>query len=92
MHPCRVLSCGLHAQNLRLERLPTLTQIVGANIRRIRKQKKIRQEDLAELAGLDKTTMYRIENGLRKSIALVSLERIASALGVSVAKLLKDGR
>jgi transcriptional regulator with XRE-family HTH domain len=72
--------------------LPTLTQIVGANIRRIRKQKKIRQEDLAELAGLDKTTMYRIENGLRKSIALVSLERIASALGVSVAKLLKDGR
>jgi transcriptional regulator with XRE-family HTH domain len=67
----------------------TVSQIVGANIRRIRVWKRIRQEDLAELAGLHKTTMYRIENGLRPSMELASLERIAGALGVRMATLLR---
>jgi transcriptional regulator with XRE-family HTH domain len=66
----------------------TVTQIVGANIRRIRIRKGVTQENLAELAGLNKTNMYRIENGL-VSMRLATLGRIAGALAVRMATLLR---
>ena len=64
-------------------------QIVGANIRDLRKAKKGRsQEKLALKVGIDLTYMGGIERGKRNPSLLV-LVRIAKALGVQPADLLK---
>jgi transcriptional regulator with XRE-family HTH domain len=69
--------------------MPSVPKIVGANIRRIRIRKKIRQETLAELAGLDPAHMSEIENGIAGNPQLNTIERIASALGVRMTALLR---
>ncbi|HEY1897562.1 MAG TPA: helix-turn-helix transcriptional regulator [Terracidiphilus sp.] len=66
----------------------TVAQIVAGNIRRIRIRKGITQDGLAERAGLNKTHMYRIENAIQ-SPTMTTLERIAGALGVRMATLLR---
>jgi len=64
-------------------------QIVGATIRDLRKAKKGRsQEKLALKVGIDLTYMGGIERGKRNPSLLV-LVRIAKALGVQPADLLK---
>jgi transcriptional regulator with XRE-family HTH domain len=69
--------------------MPSVSKIVGANIRRIRIRKGIRQEDLAELAGLDPAHMSEIENGIAGSAQLKTIERVASALDVKMTRLLR---
>jgi transcriptional regulator with XRE-family HTH domain len=63
-------------------------QIVALNIRRIRARRRITQQSLANLAGINKTHMHRIECG-SSSMRLNTLERIARALGVQMASLLR---
>ena len=59
---------------------------VSARIRAIRVRKGITQEYLAELAGLNRTHLYRIENGLQ-SITHRTLKSIADALDVRITQL-----
>jgi transcriptional regulator with XRE-family HTH domain len=66
----------------------SVSEIVAGNIRRIRIQKGITQDALAELAGLNRTHMYRIENAIQ-SPTMTTLERIAGALAVRMATLLR---
>lgn len=54
-------------------------KVIGANIKRLRGQMK--QQDLAQKAGVSRTTLSNIENG--KSIELDNLLKIAKALNVS---------
>lgn len=54
----------------------------GYNVRRIRVDKQISQEKLAELSDLHRTYISAVERGVR-SISLKNIERIASALGVT---------
>ena len=63
--------------------------IVAERIKRIRKAKGITQEELADLAGLNKTHMYRLEGG-KQSMTLRTLKIIADALDVRVRELVKD--
>ena len=52
----------------------------------IRKDKGISQAQLAKLSGVHRVTIARFETG-RISPTLATLERLASALGVSISKL-----
>lgn len=64
-----------------------LTGILSENLRFLRNQKGLSQEQLAELCGIHRTYVGSIERGER-NVTLSSLERFAAALKVSVPKLL----
>jgi transcriptional regulator with XRE-family HTH domain len=63
--------------------------IVGRNVRRLRQQKGLAQEELAFEAEIDLTYMGGIERGKRNPSLLV-MARIADALGVPLPKLIAD--
>jgi transcriptional regulator with XRE-family HTH domain len=62
--------------------------IVGANVRRARQRAGFTQEQVALQADIDLTYMGGIERGRRNPTIMV-LARIADALGVEPAELLK---
>ena len=59
---------------------------VGKRIRSLREDKAVSQERLAEKSGLHRTYIGGVERGLRNP-SLISLARIAEALGVGIAQL-----
>jgi transcriptional regulator with XRE-family HTH domain len=62
--------------------------LVGKNVRRLRLQKGMTQEELAFDAEIDLTYVGGIERG-RRNPSLMVLVRIAKALGVPLPKLLE---
>ncbi len=62
---------------------------VGSTIRRIRLSKNISQEELAHLAGVDRSYMGAVERG-DNNVAILKLARIAAALEISVSRLMKE--
>jgi len=62
----------------------------GKRLRAIREGKGVSQEKLAEDAGLHRTYVSAVERGL-KNISLVNIERLAQALGVEMADLVRFG-
>jgi len=68
--------------------LQDIDRAVGERIRRIRKKKAITQDQLAELAGLNRTHLYRLESG-RQSMTLRTLKLIANALVVRIGQIVK---
>lgn len=60
----------------------------GKNVQRIRKEKNISQEKLAEYAGLHRTYIGMIER-FERNITLINAEKVAHALGVNVSELIK---
>jgi len=64
-------------------------ETIGINIRKYRKQKKLRQEQLAEMTGLSTNYIGMMERG-EKIPALETFLRIANALEVSADMLLAD--
>ena len=60
----------------------------GKNVQRIRKEKNISQEKLAEYAGLHRTYIGMIER-FERNITLINAEKVAHALGVNVCELIK---
>jgi len=63
--------------------------ILGAAIRRKRKHSRLSQAVLAKKAGLHPNYFGRVERG-EETVLLVSLRRIAKALGGCVSELVKD--
>ena len=57
---------------------------LGERIKQLRKETKISQEKLAELAGLDRTYINSVENG-RRNISIINIEKICTALEISLA-------
>ena len=66
-----------------------LREILGKNIRTLRRARNISQEKLAEMADLSTVYLGRIENG-RQEPSLNTIGRIANALGVESIKLFTD--
>jgi transcriptional regulator with XRE-family HTH domain len=64
---------------------------LARNLRLIRAQKGISQEELADLAGLHRTYVGSVERGER-NISIDNIEKLAKALGVSVADLIGKGQ
>ena len=60
-----------------------ITESVGKRIRFLRNQCGLSQEKLALKTGIDRTYLAGIETGKRNA-TVVSLERILTALGISV--------
>jgi transcriptional regulator with XRE-family HTH domain len=64
-----------------------INEKVGFNIRRIREESGLSQEELASLAGLHRTYIGNIERG-EKNIGLKNLEKIAKTLNIDIKVLL----
>ena len=60
----------------------------GIRIKAIRLQRGLSQEQLGLIAELDRTYISGIERGLR-NVSLINLERLAIALNIEPAELLK---
>lgn len=67
----------------------TVAQLFGATLRRIRVERGLSQERLAEATGLSTNYIGEMERGL-KAPGLPVIVRLASALSVSVHDLLAD--
>jgi transcriptional regulator with XRE-family HTH domain len=68
---------------------PKVLKAFGDRVRSVRGAKGISQEELAELADLDRTYISGVERGVR-NISLVNISALARALGVRVAELTKE--
>ncbi|WP_237673443.1 helix-turn-helix domain-containing protein [Vreelandella profundi] len=58
----------------------------GQRVKYLRKNKGISQEEMAALAGIDRSYMGHIERG-EKNITLTKIYQISDALGIDVADL-----
>ena len=63
--------------------MQSLHLTISKLIKRLRVEKSLSQEDLADLAGLDRTYVSGIERGVR-NITLKTLDKVLVALGVDV--------
>lgn len=64
-------------------------RLFAANLRRIRLDQDLTQEQVAEGAGLHPNYIGSVERGER-NITICNIERIAIALGVSMAELVSE--
>lgn len=61
---------------------------IGQNVTRLRKARKLSQEDLCGMAEIDRSYLSEIENG-HKNFSIKTLLKIACALNVAVDEILK---
>ena len=57
--------------------------LVGKRVRELRNKLGASQEELADLAGLDRTYITSVESG-RRNISIVNIEKLANALKVTL--------
>lgn len=72
-----------------MERAADIGAIFGEVLRRHRSEKNISQEELAFLAGVDRTFISRLERGIRQP-TITTMIGIGQALGVSAAELVRE--
>ncbi len=70
---------------------PPARRIFAENLRKARQEKRLSQEDLAELAGLHRTYVGSVERAER-NVSIDNMERLAAALGVALPCLLQDAK
>ena len=63
---------------------------LGLRIKAIREMASLSQKDLAYSSDLDRSYIASVESGHR-NVSIVNIEKIASALGVSVKEFFNDG-
>ena len=63
--------------------------LIGKRIRQLRQDRKITQEELSNLAGLDRTYIASVEAG-RRNISIVNIYKISTALGISLKEFFSD--
>ncbi len=66
--------------------MASIYEKLGSEIRRLRKRQNLSQEELAEKAKLDLTSVSEIESGLRNP-SLKTIYKIALALKVNLSEL-----
>lgn len=57
--------------------------LVGKRVKELRNKLNISQEELADLAGLDRTYITSVERG-RRNISIVNIEKLAKALKITL--------
>jgi len=68
-----------------------MRRLVGTNFARVRREKGLTQEQVAELSGFSQQYISGLERG-RRNPTIVSIYELAQALGVSHLELLTDRR
>ncbi len=71
-----------------MEAMTAIDQDIADKLRGLRAERRLSQEELAELSGISESTIYRIEKGTL-SARLKQLDAICSALGIDVYDFLK---
>lgn len=61
---------------------------IGTRIKDLRLKRKLSQEKFSHLCELDRTYIASIENG-KRNVSIVNIQKIAEALGVSLAEFFK---
>ncbi len=59
--------------------------LVGKRVKELRNKLGVSQEELADLAGLDRTYITSVECG-KRNISIVNIEKLAKALNVTIAE------
>ncbi|HXD55592.1 MAG TPA: helix-turn-helix transcriptional regulator [Solirubrobacteraceae bacterium] len=62
---------------------------LGENVKRLRDEAGLAQEELAEMADLDRTMISLVENG-KKLVRIDTLVKLSRALGIPLSVLVKD--
>lgn len=65
-----------------------ISEVVGKRIAKLRQEKELSQEALAELSGLNKNYIGNVERG-EYNVTLRTLQKIAKSLDVTLVELLK---
>lgn len=73
----------------RTKNVPAPRLTLARNLRRLRAERGISQEELADLAGLHRTYVGSIERSER-NISIDNIAKLAVAFGVAPSKLLQD--
>jgi transcriptional regulator with XRE-family HTH domain len=66
-----------------------MRKLVGRNVKRVRQEKGLTQEQLAELSGFSQQYISGLEQG-RRNPTVVTLYELATALGVSHMELMRS--
>ena len=61
--------------------------MLASNIKKLRKQYHLSQEQLAQKAGITYSTLIKIESGLNKNPTLDTLTKIANAFKIKIDEL-----
>jgi len=61
--------------------------LFGDHVKKLRQQKKLSQEQLSQLAGLDRTYISSIERG-KRNVSLINLIKLAKSLDIPAADLI----
>ncbi len=65
----------------------TISSQFGKEVRRLRLERRLSQEALAEMAGLDRTFISMVERGVRRP-TLDSAKRMVDAMGLSLGEVI----
>jgi transcriptional regulator with XRE-family HTH domain len=63
----------------------------GRSVKQSRAERGVSQEELAHLAGIDRSYMSSIERG-EQNVGLMSMQRVAAALGVTLSELVLNAK
>lgn len=63
---------------------------MNGQLRRLRELNALSRKDLAEISGVDESTIYRLENGISRKAMPKTIRQLAKALKVEPAILLSE--
>ncbi len=61
--------------------------MLAQNIKKLRKQRKLSQEELAKKSGVTYSTLIKLESGVNKNPTIRTIQQIAAALEVTLDEL-----
>jgi len=65
---------------------------LGETIRRVRKERKMRQDELATAAGVSRATISGIENNTLVELGVRKYEKVLNVLGLTLSTVPNSGR
>jgi transcriptional regulator with XRE-family HTH domain len=73
------------------EKMPTMTEPIGERIHRLRRERLLSASELAQMAGISRTTLHNIESGQTQTEPRPrTLRKIAAALEVKPIDLTRE--